>query len=70
MIMQLATSCGLLTVPEAAQALRVSPDTVRALVREGRLKAVRVRPRGRLLFDPADVRAALQQAHAKPAHAG
>lgn len=39
--------------------LRTSEDNLRALVREGRLRAVRVRPRGRLLFDPADVRSAL-----------
>ena len=40
---------------EVAAMLRMSSAAVRDLVAEGRLKAVRVRPRGRLLFDPADV---------------
>ena len=35
----------LLTVQEAAKALRVSTETVRRLIRSGQLKAVRVAPR-------------------------
>jgi excisionase family DNA binding protein len=51
--------CRKLLVEEVAELLRASPETVRELVAEGRLRASRVRPRG-LLFDLADVEAALQ----------
>jgi excisionase family DNA binding protein len=52
----------LLLVHEVAELLRVSPSTVYDLVHEGRLKARRVRERGKLLFDPGDVRDALRAA--------
>jgi excisionase family DNA binding protein len=51
-----------LFVREVAGMLRVSEETVRDLVTEGRLKATRLRPRGRLMFALADVEQALQQA--------
>ena len=50
----------LLLCEEVAALLRVSPDTVRDMVREGRLRAARVRPRGRLLFEYDDVMTALK----------
>jgi excisionase family DNA binding protein len=52
----------LMLTEEVAELLRVAPDSVREWVAEGRIKAVRLRPRGRLLFDPAEVQAALRQA--------
>jgi excisionase family DNA binding protein len=51
-----------LTAPEVASQLRCSLDTIYSLVQDGRLKALRLRDRGRLLFHPADVEAALRQA--------
>ena len=62
MATQLPASRSLLMTHEVAARLRMSSAAVRDLVAEGRLKAVRVRPRGRLLFDPADVEQALRQA--------
>jgi excisionase family DNA binding protein len=52
----------LLFTEEVADMLRVTPDTVRDLVAEGVLRAVRLRTRGRLMFDLADVRNALREA--------
>ena len=43
----------LLTLTEVADALRISPHTVRALVRRGKLFPVRLCRR--LLFRPADI---------------
>ena len=43
----------LLTLTEVADALRLSPHTIRAFVRKGRLCPVRICRR--LLFRPADV---------------
>ena len=43
----------LLTLVEVADLLRVSPHTVRAWVRKGKLHPVRICRR--LLFDPAEV---------------
>jgi excisionase family DNA binding protein len=43
----------LLTLAEVADALRLSPHTIRAFVRKGRLFPVRICRR--LLFRPADV---------------
>ncbi|HEX5269980.1 MAG TPA: helix-turn-helix domain-containing protein [Gemmataceae bacterium] len=54
---------------EVAELLRMSEDGVRELVAEGRLKARRVRPKGQLLFDPADVEQALREARPEPAAA-
>ena len=50
----------LLTTDEVGELLHMSAESVRDLVAEGRLCAVRVRPKGRLLFDEADVRSALR----------
>lgn len=50
----------MLTTDEVATLLRVSPDTIRDLVHEGRLHATRVRPRGKMLFREEDVASALQ----------
>jgi excisionase family DNA binding protein len=47
---------------EVAAALRMSENGVRDLVAAGRLKAHRVRPKGRLLFLPEDVERALKAA--------
>jgi excisionase family DNA binding protein len=55
----LAMSKKLLT-SEVAEALRVSKDTVRNWVHEGRLRAARMTPRGPMLFDQQDVQDALQ----------
>lgn len=46
-------SSRLLTLLEVADMLRLSPHTIRAMVRKGRLKPVRICRR--LLFDPAEV---------------
>jgi DNA-binding transcriptional MerR regulator len=51
-----------LTSDELAFALRRTPDSIRHLAREGLLPAVRLRPHGRLLFDPAEVARALTPA--------
>jgi excisionase family DNA binding protein len=50
----------LLTLLEVADSLRLSPHTVRAMVRQDRLKPVRLCRR--LLFDPADVLRLLENA--------
>jgi excisionase family DNA binding protein len=51
-----------LTTREVAELLRRSAADVRALVAEGRLRAVRLRPRGALLFEADEVRRALREA--------
>ena len=43
----------LLTLMEVADLLRVSPHTIRAWVRKGRLKPTRISRR--LLFDPQEI---------------
>jgi excisionase family DNA binding protein len=48
------------TVAEAAKVLRCSEDTIRALVYEGRLEAMRVRPKGRLLVTRTSLSEALR----------
>lgn len=60
----------LLTTDEAAAALRCSAETVRELIAEGRLRAVRVRPRGRLLVDADSLTAAMRQASGRPGIVG
>jgi excisionase family DNA binding protein len=50
----------LLTLEEVANALRVSPHTVRSWVRQSRLRPVRLCRR--LLFDPAEVQRLLEEA--------
>jgi excisionase family DNA binding protein len=40
---------------EAADLLRCTAETVRDWIHEGRLRATRARPRGRLLIDRGDV---------------
>jgi excisionase family DNA binding protein len=52
----------MLFVGEVAAMLRLTPDTVRELVAEGRLPAVRLRNKGRLMFRLEDVQGALRQA--------
>jgi excisionase family DNA binding protein len=47
------TIARLLTLLEVADRLRLSPHTIRAMVRQNRLLPVRICRR--LLFDPADV---------------
>lgn len=49
----MADTIRLLTLEETATALRLSPHTIRAFVRKGRLTPVRICRR--LLFRPADV---------------
>jgi excisionase family DNA binding protein len=49
-----------LTVPEVADRLRLSRSHVYKLARSGALPARRLVPRGKLLFDPAAVEAALR----------
>jgi excisionase family DNA binding protein len=51
-----------LLVSEAAEILRKSDKDVRALIAEGRLRAVRARPKGRLLISPRDLEEALGEA--------
>ena len=53
----------LLTLLAVAKALCVSPHTVRAWVRKGRLRPVRICRR--LLFDPAEVSRFLAQAKSR-----
>jgi excisionase family DNA binding protein len=52
----------LLLTTEVAEMLRVSPDTVREMVAEGRIVARRIRPRGQLLIPESAVQEALQTA--------
>lgn len=47
------TALQLLTLSEVASLLRLSPHTIRAMVRKDRLRPVRICRR--LLFDPAEV---------------
>jgi excisionase family DNA binding protein len=61
MLTQLSTR-DLLTTAEAGAILRMSSVSIRDLIAEGRLRAVRVRPKGRLLLDRADVEQALREA--------
>jgi excisionase family DNA binding protein len=58
-----------LTLPEISERLRLSTGRVRQLVREGRIPAVQATPRGKLLFDEAEVIAVLRR-DAEPAGAG
>jgi excisionase family DNA binding protein len=51
---------GLLTLLEVAGLLRLSPHTVRAFVRKGKLHPVRICRR--LLFNPADVERLVEEA--------
>jgi excisionase family DNA binding protein len=51
----------LLTAPEVAKCLRISRWTVYDLVRDGRLRAVRLTP-GKLLFTQKDVDKAIRRA--------
>jgi excisionase family DNA binding protein len=51
-----------LRTAEAAAALRTSTDTVRRWIREGRVPARRVSPKGPLLINPADLEQALRAA--------
>jgi len=50
----------LLTLAEVADLLRLSPHTIRAMVRSNRLKPIRLCRR--LLFDPADVQRLVEAA--------
>ena len=50
----------MITTREVAEVLGVHIETVRGWVRKGKLRAYRVSGRGRLRFDPADVRAVLK----------
>ena len=50
-----------LTASEVAERLHYSVWSVRALARAGILSGVRLRPGGKLLFDPAEVDAALER---------
>lgn len=59
----LLDSCALfLTLPEVAQILRLSPDTIHRLVRRGKLRAFRLTRHFR--FHRADVRDLLDQGRA------
>jgi excisionase family DNA binding protein len=53
----------LLTTAEVAERLRCSVWNVRDLVRAGRLPSVRLKPRGRLLFDEDELRQAIRDGH-------
>jgi excisionase family DNA binding protein len=55
---------GLLTAPEAAARLRISVERLYDLVADGTIPARQLRPRGRLLFRPEDLEAALRPAPA------
>lgn len=50
----------LLTLSEVAESLRLSPHTIRAMVRQGRLQPVRICRR--LLFSPEEVSRLLAEA--------
>jgi excisionase family DNA binding protein len=54
----------LLTLLELADLWRISPHTVRKMVREGRLRPIRICRR--LLFDPADVQKLVETARQLP----
>jgi excisionase family DNA binding protein len=47
---------------EAAAALRTSADTIRRWVKQGKVAARRVTPKGPLLIDRADLEQALREA--------
>ena len=55
-----------LTTAELASLLSVSCDTVRDWANEGRIPALRAHPRGKMLFDEAEVLAALRRAGRAP----
>ena len=50
-----------LTAPEVADLLRLSVEHIYDLVQQGVLPAQRLHPRGKLLFDPDEVEAALHR---------
>jgi excisionase family DNA binding protein len=52
----------MLTVSEAANTFRCSPDTIRRWISEGRLRAKRVTERGPLLIEADDVESAMRDA--------
>ncbi len=58
----------LLTVAEVAEQLRVSPDTVRRLVQQNKLPAIRLLP-GKLLFSAEAIQELLRGAMTVPAGA-
>jgi excisionase family DNA binding protein len=63
------TAPQLLTVAEVAQALRVSPKTVRALISCGQIKAIRVGHQLRIFADSVDdyrARAVVKVVHRSP----
>ncbi len=51
-----------LTVAELAGQLRRSVSDIYRLTRERRIPSIRLRPRGRILYDPEQVRQALERA--------
>jgi excisionase family DNA binding protein len=51
-----------LTAPEVADLLRLSVEHLYDLVKSGVVPAQRLSPRGKLLFDPDEVQAALRRA--------
>lgn len=53
----------LLTLSEVADALRLSPHTIRSFVRKGKLRPTRICRR--LLFRPADVEELIAESYAK-----
>ncbi len=50
----------LLTIPKTAELLGISPWTVRAYIRDGKLKAVHIGRR--VLIEPAELRRFVEQA--------
>jgi excisionase family DNA binding protein len=52
----------LLSSAETARLIGCGPDTVRRLVREGELKAIRFTPKGVLRFRPDDVADLIERA--------
>jgi excisionase family DNA binding protein len=56
-----------MTAPEVADKLRISVEHLYDLVKAGTLAAQRLNPRGRLLFDPEAVEAALRRG-GRPEH--
>jgi len=51
----------LLTIEQAAERLSIGLSTLRGLVREGKIKVIRISTRGDMRFDPKDIQTFIEE---------